>query len=429
MSDLLFRGSDGTALHATILGADAAVRAGDRPIIVLMHGGGPDHRSLLPLGRRLADLCTVVLPDVRGYGRSVCRDPTRHTWAQYADDVAALLDDLGARRGTVGGTGLGSTIALRTAAAHPERVSALVLISVEDIEDDEAKEAEIELMDAFAERVRTRSISAGWEPILPALAPVIGALVRDAIPRSDPESIAAAAAIGRDRSFRSVDELAAITAPALVIPGMDPRHPPALAEAVARLLPRGRLAPIGLTPNLSSADDLARAFAPAIRDFLMDEVTEGVLTRSPIPPSRPEPMNHVPKAERASDLVRAYFAAYETGDRDAIEAVLDDGFTFTSPQDDRIDRETYLARCWPGSEKIRAVRIRQLFAEGGEALVRYRCELTSGATYRGTEYFLTDGERIQEVDAYFGNDPAYLHSIFAEAGPSAATHPSTGAAS
>jgi 3-oxoadipate enol-lactonase len=272
MGDPLFRGSDGTALHTTILGADAAVRAGDRPIVVLMHGGGPDHRSLLPLGRRLADLCTIVLPDVRGYGRSVCPDPTRHTWAQYAGDVVALLDHLDAPRAILGGTGLGSTIALRAAAAHPERVRGLVLISVEDIEADAAKEAEIELMDAFAKRVRTQGIDAGWEPILPALAPVIGALVRDAIPRSDPASIAAAAAIGRDRSFRSVDELAGITTPTLVIPGMDPRHPPALAEAVARTLPRGRLATVGLSPDLSSADNLARAFAPAIRDFLIEDI-------------------------------------------------------------------------------------------------------------------------------------------------------------
>jgi ketosteroid isomerase-like protein len=126
-------------------------------------------------------------------------------------------------------------------------------------------------------------------------------------------------------------------------------------------------------------------------------------------------MNDDPQAGRAADLVRAYFAAYEAGDRRAIEAVLGDGFTFSSPQDDRIDRNTYLERCWPGSEKIRAVRIRQLFAEGAEALVRYEAELTSGATYRGAEYFRTDAGRIQEVDTYFGNDAAYLHSIFAAA--------------
>ena len=65
-------GADGTTLYAASFG--------EGPHLVLLHGGGPDHRSLLPLGRRLADRYTVVLPDVRGYGRSVCTDPTRHTW-------------------------------------------------------------------------------------------------------------------------------------------------------------------------------------------------------------------------------------------------------------------------------------------------------------------------------------------------------------
>jgi len=59
-----------------------------------MHGGGPDHRSLVPLAERLSGEAPVVLPDVRGYGRSVCTDPARHTWAQYSDDMIALLDFL-----------------------------------------------------------------------------------------------------------------------------------------------------------------------------------------------------------------------------------------------------------------------------------------------------------------------------------------------
>ena len=269
MTAFIYRGSDGWPLYATtIASAEKPATASEKPALVLLHGGGPDHHSLLPLARRLSDRHAVVLPDVRGYGRSVCPDPTRHTWAQYADDVIALLDHLGLRRAVVGGAGIGTTISLRAALAHPGRVSALVLISVEDIEDDEKKVAEIEFLDAFAARVRAEGIEAAWEPILKELAPIIGAMVRDAIPRSDPASIAAAAAIGRDRSFRSVDELAAITAPTLIIPGMDERHPTALAEALARTLPRGRLAPVTLSADLRTADDFARAFAPAIRDFL-----------------------------------------------------------------------------------------------------------------------------------------------------------------
>ncbi|QUG99640.1 alpha/beta fold hydrolase [Saccharopolyspora erythraea] len=257
-----YRAGDGVLLHATAVG--------DGPTVVLLHGGGPDHRSLLPLARRLADRSALVVPDVRGYGRSVCADPASHTWARYADDVVDLLDHLGVDRAVVGGTGLGATVAMRTAAAHADRVAGTVLISVEDIEDDEAKRAETAFMDAFAERVRTEGVEAAWEPILPALAPVIGGLVRDAIPRSDPASVAAAAAIGRDRSFRTVEEVAAVTAPTLVFPGIDERHPTALAARIAEVMPRARLVPAAFSADLRTADDLAAAVASALSEFLAD---------------------------------------------------------------------------------------------------------------------------------------------------------------
>ena len=267
MPVLTYRGNDGWPLFAFVEERPERPGGRDTPL-VLLHGGGPDHQMFVPLARELADLHSVVLPDVRGYGRSICPEPARHTWSQYADDVVSLLDHIGVERAIVGGAGLGTTIALRTAVTYPERTHALVLISVEDIEDDEKKTAEIAFMDAFADRVRTQGIEAAWAPILDDLAPVIGALVRDAIPRSDPASIAAAAAIGRDRSFRSVDELARIAAPTLIIPGMDERHPAVLAEQLAHLLPQGVLARVSMAPDVRSADDFGRAFAPAIREFL-----------------------------------------------------------------------------------------------------------------------------------------------------------------
>lgn len=266
-----YHSSDGWPLYAALVETSSSPgEAQGHAPLVLLHGGGPDHGSLLPLARLLANDRTVILPDVRGYGLSVCDDSSRHTWQQYSDDVAALLDHLGHATAVLGGAGLGTTISLRTALAHAGRVSALVLISVEDIEDDEAKQAEIEFMDAFAERVRHQGIDAAWEPILPQLAPVISAMLREAIPRSDAGSIAAAAAIGRDRSFKDVEELAAIAVPTLVFPGIDFRHPVELADRLAKTLPLGQRGEASFSPETVTAEQFAQAFAPPIGKFLAD---------------------------------------------------------------------------------------------------------------------------------------------------------------
>lgn len=269
MTDTLtYGGADGWPLFcAKIQAAGATDRGSDLPV-VLLHGGGPDHESLLPLARRLSHRQTVWLPDIRGYGRSICPDASRHTWSQYARDVVALLDHIGVERAVIGGAGLGGTIAMRAALAHPDRIGALILMSVEDIEDDEAKAAEVVFMDEFAARVRERGIDAGYAPILPDLAPVIGTMVRDAIPRSDAASVAAAAAIGHDRAFRHIEELGAIETPTLIFPGMDYRHPAAVAEHLSRLLPSGRLAALGMSDEIRTAEDFADAFAPGIGEFL-----------------------------------------------------------------------------------------------------------------------------------------------------------------
>ena len=273
LSEYMFHSNNDWSLYATVVQRTEVLRSGKKlPVMVLLHGGGPDHHSLMPLARQLTELCTVILPDIRGYGRSICADPTLHTWAQYTNDVITLLDKIGASTAIVGGAGLGATLSLRVALAFPNRVDALVLISVEDVENEESKKAEIAFMEAFANRVRTQGIEAAWDPILKDLSPIIGSLVRDAIPRSNAESIAAAASIGYDRSFKNVKELAEISVPTLIIPGIDWRHPKAFAEHLANIIPNGKLAPVTLSLELQTAEDFGEVFSPVIRDFLIRNI-------------------------------------------------------------------------------------------------------------------------------------------------------------
>src|SRR6266480_3428687 len=108
---------------------------------------------------------------------------------------------------------------------------------------------------------------------------------------------------------------------------------------------------------------------------------------------------------KVSDLVRKYYAAYESKDRKVVEGLLSDEFRFTSPYDDHIDRATYFRRCWPNSENIRAFHIEKLFENDREAMVHYELEPKSGDPFRNTEHFRLDGNKITSIEVFFGSLP------------------------
>jgi len=103
-----------------------------------------------------------------------------------------------------------------------------------------------------------------------------------------------------------------------------------------------------------------------------------------------------------SQVVRAYFGAYESENRDAAEALLSEDFTFTSPNDDAIDRATYFERCWPQGDAARDQTIEKIVVEGDKAFVTYTCTTGNGKSFRNTEFFTFAGQRISSVDVYFG---------------------------
>jgi len=104
-------------------------------------------------------------------------------------------------------------------------------------------------------------------------------------------------------------------------------------------------------------------------------------------------------------LIGAYLAAYEKKDRAALENLLADDFTFSSPVDDRIDRAHYFKRCWPFSKQVQEFRIEKLLADDEEAFVRYEA-VTKRGSFRNIETFTIQAGKIQHVEVYFGSDTA-----------------------
>jgi ketosteroid isomerase-like protein len=101
-------------------------------------------------------------------------------------------------------------------------------------------------------------------------------------------------------------------------------------------------------------------------------------------------------------IIRSYYAAYESQAKAALAALLSEDFVFSSPRDDRIDRETYFARCWPFNDRVVKFRIEKLFEHENEAFVLYECEPKTGAKFRNTEFFRIENGKVKEIVVYFG---------------------------
>src|SRR5689334_18382383 len=100
--------------------------------VLLLHGMMETGRTLAQLALRLSSHYRVILPDLRGYGRSRPQPRTfpSNFYARDAADMAALLRHLQITETRVLGTGDGAEVALMLALSQPGLVQAIVAIDV-----------------------------------------------------------------------------------------------------------------------------------------------------------------------------------------------------------------------------------------------------------------------------------------------------------
>jgi len=101
-------------------------------------------------------------------------------------------------------------------------------------------------------------------------------------------------------------------------------------------------------------------------------------------------------------IARASYEAYVSKDRGAIEALIAPDFHFTSPVDNRLDRATYFARCWPNSQRIASFEFIRLVRAGDSVFVTYEGRATDGHGFRNTEVLTIRGGQVVDAEVYFG---------------------------
>ena len=233
----------------------------DAPVVVLSSSLGATRAMWDPQVPALAERYRVVTYDTRGHGASPA-PAGPYTLDDLADDVVALLDELGTERAHLAGLSLGGMTAIRLAAREPHRLDRLALLCTSAKADSQA----------FLDRART--VRAGGTV---SLAPtVVGRWLTPAYAAEHPDLVArleAMIAQADDEGYASCCEaiagmdlrgdLGRISAPTLVVSAADdlalpPDHQRAIADGVpgAELLtvtPGAHLANLERTAEITGA--------------------------------------------------------------------------------------------------------------------------------------------------------------------------------
>jgi pimeloyl-ACP methyl ester carboxylesterase len=130
------------------------IEIGQGKPLVCLHGYALDHTIWLKMSDEMKTSVKLILPDLRGHGRSPSPDG-KYSMRTMAEDVLHLMDDQNLENICVAGHSMGGYIALALAEYYPDRLSGLALVASHAFEDlPEKKKARIEDI----ERIRRSSV-------------------------------------------------------------------------------------------------------------------------------------------------------------------------------------------------------------------------------------------------------------------------------
>jgi 3-oxoadipate enol-lactonase len=261
-------------------------------IIVFLHAFPLNAAMWAPQLRAVPDGWAAVAPDFRGFGGStpddahIAREDAR--LEDYAGDVAALMDAVGASRAALCGCSMGGYAAFAVLRRFPERVSGLLLADTRATADTDAARVSRRITLELLDRGGPAAVAADMRSKL------VGATTREgrpdalaAIDRMLAEATASGTGCALSRILNRPDataELAAFRGPVAVVVGEeDLLTPPSEAASMAAALPGAALVTIPGAGHLSNLE-APEAFNAILRDWL--HAVAGVTAGGPNPESR-----------------------------------------------------------------------------------------------------------------------------------------------
>jgi 2-hydroxy-6-oxonona-2,4-dienedioate hydrolase len=224
------------------------LECGEGTPLILMHGTGGHLEAYARNLRALAARYRVIAYDYPGHGWStVATDDLEID--SYVEHLLALMDALGLRRAHLSGESLGGWVAIKVAARHPDRVGRLVLntpggtMATPEVMERIRSLSQAAADDPSEERIRARLewLMADPRTVTDELVAIRrGIYQRPGFATSMRHILCLQDEQVRRRNMVTDDELAAITAPTLVIwTSDDPSGPAKAGLDMAERIPGG----------------------------------------------------------------------------------------------------------------------------------------------------------------------------------------------
>lgn len=232
----------------TVQGLELLVEdQGTGPVVLLAHGMWCDAGMFAALVRELSRDHRVLVPDLRGHGRSTVPD---RQWqiADLATDLVALLDALSVPRVLLGGFSMGGMAAAEFALHYPDRLTGLAFMGTSAASEEWIRIAEIRAL-ARLIKLAGRPKFLGHEAARTTFSPAFRRDHPEEVERwvhtvhamSRTALIHALNAVGSRPSL--LERLEGLEVPTVILTGKaDKVMNPKWSQAMARRLPRAWLA-------------------------------------------------------------------------------------------------------------------------------------------------------------------------------------------
>lgn len=102
------------------------------------------------------------------------------------------------------------------------------------------------------------------------------------------------------------------------------------------------------------------------------------------------------------EVVKACLQAYTAKDRAAIEELIAEDYSFTSPLDNKLNRENYFAICWPNSKGITGFDLKEAAQSGDTVFIVYEGHAEGSKVFRNAELHKVSDGKLVSTEVYFG---------------------------